>query len=265
MNTVSTDNARRILRRVRKAAQIGFLASNYVEVWRSVLAGGKLAELRLRNGLAISAPANVQLWNHFNDIWLDRTYTNEGFEIPAGGTVIDIGANIGIFSLLAAQRAARVVSFEPGPCFEWLARNIESNQLGKIIRPFNSAVGRDVGTRTFLVQPEFTANSFYQTTGEPVTVACTTLRAIIDEQCAGRCDFLKLDCEGAEFEILLEASDETLKRVRMIAMEVHEGLEGHTRTDLEKRLVTAGFSVEIRSGHGPIIMHGRNKNPAPGA
>jgi FkbM family methyltransferase len=266
MNMVSTDNARRILRRARKAAQIGLVAENYVEVWRSVLTGRKLGTLRLRNGLAIAAPQNVQLWNHFNDIWLDQSYTRGFFDIPTGGTVIDVGANIGLFSLLAAQRAARVIAFEPGPCFEWLARNVEVNHVGKIIQPLNSAMGRDAGTRTFLVQHEFTSNSFYQTTGEPVTVACTTLRAAIDEHCGGRCDFLKLDCEGAEFEILLEASDDTLGRIGMIALEVHEGLAGgHSRADIEKRLVAAGFSIEVLPGEGPVILRGRNRKLAPSA
>jgi FkbM family methyltransferase len=257
---VSTGNARRVLRRVRKAAQVGVLAENYFQVWRSVLVGGKLHELRLRNGVTIRAPDNVKLWNHFNDIWLNRTYTADGFDIPAGGTVVDIGANIGLFSLMAAQRAACVLSFEPFTlCFEWLLRNVEANGLGDVIRPFNSAVGRDVGMRTLFVQSEFTSNSFYQTRGDPVSVPCTTLAVIVDEHCGGRCDFLKLDCEGAEFEILSEAKGETLKRVRTIALEVHEAIDVGTRVDLEKRLAAASFSVDTRISHGPLIMLGRNK------
>jgi FkbM family methyltransferase len=159
------------------------------------------------------------------------------------------------------ERAAQVFAYEPfAPCFEWLSRNVTQNRLGGTIRPFNLAVGAHAGARIFHVSSEYTSNSFFEASGDkPVTVQCTTLAAIIDDPCRGWCDFLKLDCEGAEFEILLGASDETLKRVRMMALEVHEGVGGHTRSDLEKRLTDAGFQTETRETSGPLIMRARNR------
>jgi FkbM family methyltransferase len=234
-----------------------------VEVWGSVLAGRKLDELRLRDGLRVGAPKNVHLWNHFNEIWLERAYTPSGFEIEPGSTVVDIGANIGLFSLLAARKALRVFSFEPyGPCFDWLSRNINTNNLGGTVHPFKQAVGDVDGTRTFYVHPEFTSNNFYQSTiGEPVTVTCTTLGAILKDHCDNKCDFLKMDCEGAEFEILLGADDDLLRRIGKISLEVHEGVGGHTRADLERRLSGVGFEVQSRQDRfGCVTLRGRNLN-----
>jgi FkbM family methyltransferase len=254
--------ALRVLKRAKKAAQIGFIAKNFVDVWGSILVGRELDELRLRDGLIVGAPRNVHLWNHFNEIWLERVYTRDRFDIGVGSTVVDIGANIGLFSLLAARSAARVFSFEPfADSFDWLSKNIERNQLSRIIHPINLAVGRDAGTRTFYVHPQSTSNNFYETkNGQPVVVACTTLKNIIEEHCQMRCDFLKLDCEGSEFEILLGATDETLKMIGAISLEVHEGLSGHSRTDLENRLANAGFSIESRQDmYGCLVMKARNK------
>lgn len=259
MNTLSPERARRVFRRAKKAIQIGFIADNFVDVWGSIVAGRKLGELRLRNGVRLGAPDSVELWNHFNDIWLDHVYDGEGYDIPQNGNVVDIGANIGLFSLLAARRAARVLAFEPfGPCFEWLSRNVASNGQSNVVQPFKSAVASNAGSRTFHVQPQLTSNSFYSTEGQAVTVECTTLEAIVQNQCGGRCDFLKMDCEGAEFEILLGCSDDTLRRIGVIAMEVHEGVGGHTAADLERRLRQAGFSVRVAHINGPLIMKARN-------
>ncbi len=261
MNVVSMDTAKRVLRRARKAAQIGLLTNNFVEVWGSIVGRRKLHELRLRNGLRIGAPDTVQLWNHFNDIWLDHVYTSGDFEIPANGTVVDIGANIGLFSMLSAQRAAKVLSFEPfGPCFEWLSKNVQVNGLSNIVRPLNVAVAGTRGTRTFHVQPEYTSNSFYSGDGgQAVTVDCTTLDAIVGEDCAGRCDFLKMDCEGAEYEILLGCQDQTLRQIAAISMEVHEGIGGHDRSDLQRRLGSTGFDVELADFNGCLILKAKNR------
>ena len=56
---------------------------------------------------------------------------------------------------------------------------------------------------------------------------------------------LKLDCEGAEYNILFGAPDETLKRIRRIVMEYHDSLTSHTHRDLVKFLSEKGFHVQV--------------------
>jgi hypothetical protein len=60
---------------------------------------------------------------------------------------------------------------------------------------------------------------------------------------------VKLDCEGAEYEILLAASDATLASIDTITMEYHLGLDGHTPDELNSFLRRKGFQVTF----GPLL------------
>ena len=56
-------------------------------------------------------------------------------------------------------------------------------------------------------------------TGAPLTDHVVVPAVPIAEVLVDGCDLLKIDCEGAEFEILAEASDETLRRARRVVVE----------------------------------------------
>ena len=70
-----------------------------------------------------------------------------------------------------------------------------------------------------------------------------------------RCDLLKIDAEGAEYEILLGARPETLAKVRHIAIEYHVGLNEHRPEELEDAPRRLGFAVtrfpplDVEGGH----------------
>ncbi|NJM41259.1 MAG: FkbM family methyltransferase [Anaerolineae bacterium] len=69
-------------------------------------------------------------------------------------------------------------------------------------------------------------------------------------QTGGHCDFLKMDCEGGEFEILLNASCETLRNFSHICMEYHDGFTPYSHQDLAKHLAGCGF--EVRTAVNPV-------------
>jgi FkbM family methyltransferase len=75
--------------------------------------------------------------------------------------------------------------------------------------------------------------------GEFESVATTSLAEILARDAPGGIDLLKLDCEGAEYEILGAASREDLMRVREIRMEYHNGKAGELRMLLQG----AGFAI----------------------
>jgi FkbM family methyltransferase len=114
--------------------------------------------------------------------------------------VIDIGANIGVFSLLAARTAAQVLAVEPVMSDE-LRKNIQLNRA-KNIRILECALGNGEET-------EITWE------GRTRHITSLTLSQIIDEM--GGCTFLKVDCEGCEWYI----DPEELRNVRRIEMELH--------------------------------------------
>lgn len=240
----------RFLRKLRKAVLISFYVRNFLRIWWHVVLGKPVNEIQLWNGWVVHAPHTVQMWNHFNDIWLNAVYTRFGLVLPKGGVVVDIGANIGLFSLLAARTAARIVAVEPSPeTFKWLTRNLAQCGLDNIFT-INAACANTSEERPLFIHSQWTSNSLQARGVEGhVMVSCVTLEELLDKYCEGKCDFLKMDCEGAEYEILLGASNAQLQRVGMIAMECHVDICGRTAQDLGARLTDAGFSVTVERVH----------------
>jgi FkbM family methyltransferase len=135
--------------------------------------------------------------------------------------IIDIGANIGAFSIFAASLAPAVTvyAYEPEPeNFALLQTNIERNGLAGRIRARREAVCA-AGTLAVLPNNARSQVSKDLTRGAPV-------RAIgLDDVFAANgldeCDVLKVDAEGSEYTLVDQASRETLSRVRNLAMEYH--------------------------------------------
>jgi hypothetical protein len=82
--------------------------------------------------------------------------------------------------------------------------------------------------------------------GAGETVDEIPLGAALDAAGAARCDFLKLDCEGAEYAILRQAeADGTLARIGRISMEYHDGVTDGSGAWLADFLRARGFSVAL--------------------
>ncbi len=84
-------------------------------------------------------------------------------------------------------------------------------------------------------------------------VQATTLDAVFRVHDIERCDLLKIDCEGAEFDILFHACSDTLHRINRICLEYHNGLTPFTHSDLVRLLQSNGFSVAVQPS--PVHPH----------
>jgi FkbM family methyltransferase len=162
---------------------------------------------------------------------------------PPGGTVVDIGANLGAFALYAARRGARtVLAYEPnGAAFRCLQRNIEANGLSGTVRPRQLAVSALAGQKVkFPCAPSvYNRVATEGESGEFETVGTTSLAEILAHDAVQGIDLLKLDCEGAEYDILFSAAPADIGRVREIRMEYHSGRD----TELKTYLRNAGFEI----------------------
>ncbi len=164
--------------------------------------------------------------------------------------ILDIGANIGAFSVYCAQRASlgRVISYEALPAnFGMLLKNAKLNGLPNI-RARNLAVW-DRSTRVRLpVGDSYTGVSIFRKEKRAVGVRTTTLEEIFRKERLSRVDVMKLDVEGAEYEIIAGAPAGLLERIRTIVLEYHDGLRpGKHRTEIEARLRGAGFAVRVKN------------------
>jgi hypothetical protein len=79
---------------------------------------------------------------------------------------------------------------------------------------------------------------------EVATVRVITLDDVFAQAGVDRCDLLKLDCEGAEYDVLCGAAPATLARISYIAAEWHIRLNDHDPAELEALLADNGFQLQ---------------------
>jgi FkbM family methyltransferase len=220
--------------------------------------------LRLFLGLPVARPVEVTLGSGARfrvstrmDVWilkescLDRDYERGG-RLEPDWTVVDVGAGMGDFTVHAARLCpqGRVYAFEPLPeSFARLEEHLRINGVTNV-RAFPEAIAAADGalalyTVTGLSGQHRTAGDGTGRSGPAIAVKATTLSAAFERLAIARCDFLKIDCEGAEFEILLGLPDSTLARIARIALEYHDHVTPHSHEDLARFLEARGFRVRI--------------------
>lgn len=225
----------------------------YLRVLNHRLLGeGKTIRLVLRDGTKFNLTSGVGDDGIIEEMYLDRIYTPEGFEIKDGWVVLDIGAQKGFFSIFAASFAknVKVYSFEPFPKnFKFLTENIKQNGI-KNIKAFQLAVCKACGKRVLYLCPggEDGHTMFISKDRDSVEVECTTLSKIIQDNNLEHIDLLKMDCEGSEYEILFNADLDTLKKIDRIAMEWHL-IQNLGRKDIENFLKKIGYEVNARENY----------------
>jgi FkbM family methyltransferase len=209
---------------------------------------------RTRNGILVEVPR--RLLQTFKEIFMDECYM-DGLElhVPDNSTIIDIGANAGFFTLFAASRFndLRILAYEPVPSnFKQLVRNRGLN-ADYNIECFQKAVAGHSGTVEIMFDPDdsfTTSATMFQKPhkhNQVIQVPSITLSDIFREHSIERCDLLKMDCEGAEFNIIYSCPLDCLSRIDQIAMEVHGGIGSRQNIEsLEAYLNEQGFTTRRR-------------------
>jgi FkbM family methyltransferase len=140
--------------------------------------------------------------------------------------VIDGGANMGFFTLatLRDHPGARVTAFEPDPAIlAVLTENLANNGAPRV-KVVDAALGANDGTMGFT--PDGRAGGALTGAGAVTTVRVERLSRHLDAEV----DFLKLNIEGAELDVLREAeSAGRLRRVRAMVIEYHGWYDGEQR------------------------------------
>jgi FkbM family methyltransferase len=186
----------------------------------------------------------------FENYFLKVNNPNEEFEIKKDDIVIDIGAHIGYFTIYAANKAEQgiVYSIEPyKESLEILKKNLKLNNLTNI-ESFHAAISKITESVTlFIDKNNQIGNSIFQTdeTTESEKVNSFSLGDFVKNNEIKKIDFLKMDCEGAEFEILLNLDKELIKKINKISVEVHENNNKNSLDELVDFLSKNNFKVSI--------------------
>jgi len=165
-----------------------------------------------------------QLWVAIKDILVYEDYEFlQSFRLskmPVAATVLDAGAFVGLYSLRASQFARRVVSLEPSPRnYAYLTANLSLNKISNV-EPHELALSSKEGISAFT---EAGTISGFDRNGRHL-VETTTLDDVAES--LGRVDLLKMDIEGAEYDVFA-ASKLAWKRIAKITAEVHVYNEAH--------------------------------------
>lgn len=205
-------------------------------------------QLRLRRLAADS--------HYLREVFQQRAYNPPGYEIGTNDTVLDVGGNIGAFAVLAGRQAARgrVLTIEPvTENFRLLRENLRLNRLAHVL-PLQAAVlGRPAAEVTVYCSAAGSGHHSLvpELAGPPQgsqQVPGVTLETLFARFQLVRCDFLKMDCEGAEFEILNSLPPELAPRITKLALEYHTRKHRPKREQADElidRLRTCGFHVDI--------------------
>jgi len=163
-----------------------------------------------------------------HEVFSRQVYSPSGFEIGPDDVVVDIGAHIGAFTMYAANQAenGRVFAIEPFPeSYELLRESVKKNDFTDRVVAIDSAVTHQPRDDYRLyIDEENTCRhglASRDQSSDHVEVEAVRLRDIFEEHDINQCDYLKMNCEGEECQILLNTPDDLLRSISKIAFEYH--------------------------------------------
>jgi FkbM family methyltransferase len=183
-------------------------------------------------------------------VWLIEEYKKSGFQINQNDIVLDIGAHIGLFTLYASQFCTKglIYSFEPmKDNYELLLENIKSNNLEQV-KIFNLAVSNSDDPIKLFINNDESGHSMFSQSSQNLMVDSISLKKIFDDNKIEHCNFLKLDCEGAEYEIIKNLPLSYFEKIDKIIIEYHMADSNpQLLIELKKILVDQNFKIETKS------------------
>ena len=207
----------------------------------------KLILHKMKNGVKYFSRAGTEDFGIINEIYVVKEYNKLLKYIKENSTVIDIGGQMGVFSVFAASKDknVKVYTYEPfEENYKMLKKNISLNNLQNKITPIKLGVSGKKGKREFILCDENTGgHGFYCTDGDKkIEINTITLKDVFEQNKIEKCDYLKMDCEGAEYEIFYNTPKKYLDKIKSISMEYHKNGDVN---ELKRFLEKDGFNVTL--------------------
>lgn len=207
--------------------------------------------------LRLNLPGDADL-SVFEEIFVDRDYRILDEVIrKAKSCVLDLGAHVGLFSLYARGIGCDVpiFAFEPEESnFQILKENLKMNNVKDVVAK-NLAVGGKSGKRRFYLSLDSHNHSLVEV-GENLQereVSVVTLQDVFERYLGrdgiNKCDLVKMDIEGAEFETLMSYFDCFVYRPQGFYIEYHEYSDEMKAEKLKGLFEKHGFRVQMSSSH----------------
>ena len=211
-----------------------------------------LRMLSFRDGLNVVCRAGSRDWDVVHELCFAGSYGRALAHVRSArgpATVLDLGGNIGLFSLLAAQQRedVKVHAFEPGPPNY---RLFEMNRLANValaerIQLHKEAVaGVNATVNWFFDEENPGGSSLYGTMGKSFPVTIRAFAEVVAE-IGPEVTLAKIDIEGAEYDLLRGAPASAWEKISAIALELHDDpAKQMSQPQFLERMKALGFTVE---------------------
>lgn len=199
--------------------------------------------------LNLSFKDNWSTFGILQSVFRDREYSTY-FPFYQKNIILDIGAHYGYFTIFAAKNShaeSTIYAIEPArQNFEILKKNCRDNKIENVYF-FNFAMGDTDGkAKLFLSRSE--NNTLIENRASESKlfehVELRTFESFLKDCNLPKVDFCKMDCEGAEYQIILQTPLDSLQKIRTFSIEFHDyKYIRYTVYDLLNKLQKAGFCI----------------------
>jgi autotransporter strand-loop-strand O-heptosyltransferase len=226
------------------------------------------------NGRFIVGPLDISvitdqelplLRSMYREVFVDSVYDNDHCSIEPGSVVVDIGACIGVFSRFAESKGAKkIYSFEPD-YLNYMC--LKSNKPDNCIA-FNVGVAGKTYIAEFFKDINIGGHSLIgldvnkTRTGSIENVVCISINDLLCNIPDDKIDYMKIDTEGAEFDIFMSCSDYNLLRINQVVVEFHHMLLNNKSlfNEILAKMSNLGFNsfvVNDYNGHTSMVYFKR--------
>jgi len=198
-------------------------------------------------GLFFKQFENSYIPNILLEIYLQRIYAPY-IEGKSDLTILDVGANVGLFSQYASKYAKKVYAIEPAKQHvEVMKYMLEFNKLDNIVTPFQMAIAGKNGDMTLHHNENITMFSLSDAVNDPKLegekVKTVRLDTFLQENGIEHVDFMKLDVEGEEMNIICgEGFEDASKKIGSLVVEWH-AWTGRNPSQMITALSDYGYDV----------------------
>jgi FkbM family methyltransferase len=243
----------------------------------------RLTPLRYPYSFVLRTGEKLTLHEHTDTIVFWLIFARRHYPVdPSCRVILDIGANIGMFTLYAAReaRAARIIAVEPFPDTCRRLKDLTAvNRLEDRVTVVNCAVTGKAGNRTMdsadgipsqyrrihapetaTLNPTHRGPAAAQPDDNGVPVRSQTLSQVLDQCGVAAADLVKINIHGSEYDVLLSTDPKDLLRCRKIALQYHDmpAAIGLGKQHIFDRLQGLGFVLllddDTRRGSGRAVL-----------
>jgi FkbM family methyltransferase len=185
-----------------------------------------------------------------DETWNENVYRIHEYQFKHNAVFVDVGANIGSVSLYVdnfnkvrnSDNKIKVYSIEPEPHNLLLLEENINNNPTENITVVNNAIWHEQ-KNVFITNRGGNSSIVDGSWAESVEVLAITIQDLIDRYSIDEIDVMKIDIEGAEFDLIVNTPPETLAKIRYLVLEFDKSFDGSFGKMIEK--LAKQFGLEI--------------------